>query len=290
MTQQPYSAAPPHDTSLPIGIFDSGVGGLTVLSALLRRLPGERFCYLGDTARLPYGTKGTETIVRYSLQASAKLVERRIKCLVVACNTASAAALPQLQQAYPHIPVIGVVEPGAAAACAASTSGNILVLATESTIRGGAYVRAIKARRPEANVTGIACSLFVALAEEGWMQGQVAEAIAARYLEPVLRLEQGPDCAVLACTHFPPLAGAFQAILGNDVRLVDSAATTAEAVAAELARLGLLRPVGASAPDAAALRAGLHFLTTDAPERFARAGSLFLGFDLAPEELELVTL
>lgn len=289
---------------LPIGIFDSGVGGLTVLAALRARLPGERFRYLGDTARLPYGTKSGATIVRYALRATAKLVERRIKLLVVACNTATAAALPDIKNAYPDLPVIGVVEPGAAAACKASRNGNILVLATESTIRGQAYVRAIKALRPEADVAGIACSLFVSLAEEGWVTGPVAEAIAARYLASYVPSScephdakdgfssKRPDCVVLGCTHFPPLAPAIQAVLGENVRLVDSADTTAEAVAEKLRQLDLLRAVSGQDTKARQRRGaeGLSLLTTDAPERFARVGGLFLGMPFDASLVELVAL
>ena len=274
--------------ALPIGLFDSGVGGLTVFSALRAKLPKERLIYLGDTARLPYGTKGPDTIVRYALQATEKLVERDIKLLVVACNTATAVALPALQKAYSHLPVIGVVEPGSRAACAASKSGRILVLATESTIRGQAYTEAIHALRPDAEVTGIPCSLFVAMAEEGWMSGPIIESVAARYLEPVLAIgqERRPDCVVLGCTHFPPLAPAIRAILGEGAAMVDSAATTAEAVERELARLCLLRPeeaAGMAPPD-------LCFLTTDAPERFARVGAFFIGQPIPKESLELVVL
>jgi glutamate racemase len=259
------------------------VGGLTVFSALRRRLPGEDLLYLGDTARLPYGTKGSETIIRYALQATEKLVERRIKLLVVACNTATAIALPALQEAYAHLPVIGVVEPGAQAACEASRTGRILVLGTESTIRNQAYTRAIQALRPEARVTGISCSLFVSLAEEGWMDGPVMEAAAARYLAPVLGLPPAtrPDCLVLACTHFPPLAPAIRAVLSFPLAVVDSAETTARAVESRLAGQGLFNP---------APRNVFHFLTTDAPERFARVAGYFLSGPLAPESLELVVL
>ena len=292
------------EASLPIGIFDSGVGGLTVLAALRRRLPQESYCYLGDTARLPYGTKSTGTILRYSLQTTEKLVERRIKLLVVACNTATAAALPELQRTYSPLPVIGVIEPGAHAACKAVQPGNgsegkdIIVLGTESTIRGGAYTRAIQAINPGANVTGIACSLFVSLAEEGWMTGPIAEGIASRYLSPILG-DQGkprakPGCIVLGCTHFPPLAPAIAAVAGKDVIMVDSAETTAEAVQAELDRLGLLRsalePQAGQNNSTAVCSDKLHFLTTDAPERFARVGSLFLGETIDPGKLDLVTL
>lgn len=285
------TATTQHDATadLPIGLFDSGMGGLTVLSALHERLPREHLIYLGDTARLPYGTKGPDTIARYSLQATEKLVERNIKLLVVACNTATAVALPALQKAYAHLPVIGVVEPGSRAACAASASGRILVLATESTIHGQAYTKAIQAIRPDAEVMGIPCSLFVSMAEEGWMQGPIIEAVAARYLEPVLQLpkEERPDCVVLGCTHFPPLAPAIKAVLQDSAVTVDSAATTAEAVEQELTRLGLLR----AAPDSPASGgAGIHFLTTDAPERFARVAPFFTGSPIPQECLELVVL
>ena len=285
-------------TQLPIGLFDSGVGGLTVLAALRKRLPQEHFCYLGDTARLPYGTKSTGTIVRYSLQATEKLVERRIKLLVVACNTATAAALPELRKAYAPLPVVGVIEPGAKAACAVingkPNGGNVIVMATESTIHGAAYTKAIHALKPDATVTGVPCSLFVSLAEEGWMDGPIAEGIARRYLAPAIAASR-PDCIVLGCTHFPPLAQAIAAVAGKDVVLVDSAATTAEAVEQKLKHRGLLRPL--NQPDASCSNnrreetpSRLHFLTTDAPERFARVGSLFLGMAINPEQLELVTL
>jgi glutamate racemase len=279
----PRRPRPSSRASLPIGLFDSGVGGLTVFSALRRRLPGEDLLYLGDTARLPYGTKGEETIVRYALQATEKLVERRIKLLVVACNTATAVALPALQAAYAGLPVIGVVEPGARAACEASVSGRILVLGTESTIRGQAYTRAIQALRPQARVTGIACSLFVSLAEEGWMDGPVMEAAAARYLAPILDLPAAarPDCLVLACTHFPPLAPAIRSVLSFPLAVVDSAETTAKAVQARLAAQDLFNP---------SPRSLFHFMTTDAPERFARVAGYFLSDPRLPEPPELVAL
>jgi glutamate racemase len=259
------------------------VGGLTVFSALSRRLPDEDLLYLGDTARLPYGTKGQETIIRYALQATEKLVERRIKLLVVACNTATAAALPVLEAAYAHLPVIGVIEPGARAACEVSRTGRILVLGTESTIRNQAYARAILALRPQARVTGIPCSLFVALAEEGWLNGPVVEETAARYLAPILALppEDRPDCIVLGCTHFPLLAPAIRAAFPFPLDMVDSAETTARAVQNRLTASGLLNP---------APRRLRRFLTTDAPDRFARVGGYFLAEPIPRESLELVTL
>jgi glutamate racemase len=305
---------------LPIGIFDSGVGGLTVLAALRRRLPDECYCYLCDTARLPYGTKSTGTIVRYSLQATEKLVERRIKLLVIACNTATAAALPELRKAYSPLPIVGVVDPGARAACEAlngKDDGAILVLGTESTINGQAYTRAIHVLRPKARVIGVPCSLFVPLAEEGWMTGSVVTGIAERYLAPVLEnlgakgqehgaagrrrtmgrgaaaLGAGPDCVVLGCTHFPPLAPAIAAVVGVEVPMVDSAATTAEAVEEELHLRNLFQPADGNETEGAEGKGrerDLRFLTTDAPERFIRVGSLFLGEEIDPALLELVTL
>ena len=167
------------NNNLPIGLFDSGVGGLTVLAAMRRRLPGESVLYLGDTARLPYGAKSPATIRRYALQCAEQLVGRGIKMLVVACNTASAVALPVLMGTFTLLPVLGVVEPGAAAGCLASASGRIAVIGTKSTIEGGAYQRAILALRPEAEITALPCPLFVPLAEEGLVSGPITEAVAA---------------------------------------------------------------------------------------------------------------
>ncbi|MCC7461114.1 MAG: glutamate racemase [Gammaproteobacteria bacterium] len=266
----------------PIGVFDSGVGGLTVLRALAATLPGEAYLYLGDTARLPYGTKSPATVLRYALQAADALVERGIKCLVVACNTASAAALATMRARYPGVPVIGVIGPGAAAACASSASGRIAVLATEGTVRGGAYQRAIAELRPAAQVTALACPLFVALAEEGWVDGPVVAATVERYLEP-LRHEPAarPDTLVLGCTHFPVLRRAIAAGIGPGVTLVDSAATTACVTAAELAALGLCAAGG---------EARFTFLATDGAERFARVGGTFLGRPIDVDDVVLVDL
>lgn len=269
---------------LPIGVFDSGVGGLTVLRALRAALPGERFIYLGDTARLPYGTKSGETVTRYAEQAARVLVGRGIKLLVVACNTASAVALGHLAEVFAPLPVVGVIEPGAAAACAASRSGQIAVVATEGTVRGGAYERAIRALRPDAAVVSVPCQLFVALAEEGWVEGPIAEAVARRYLAAVMDARPELDCLVLGCTHFPVLRRAIAAAAGPRVALVDSAETTAEVVAACLLRSGLR---AAHRPPGPGL---VHFLATDAPARFVRVGAVFLGEAIAPADVELVDL
>jgi glutamate racemase len=269
----------------PIGVFDSGVGGLTVLRALREALPAESFIYLGDTARLPYGTKSPHTVVRYALQAADVLVARHIKCLVVACNTASAAALHAMRERYERLPVIGVIEPGARAACAASKSGRILVLATESTVRGGAYQQAIARLRPGSRVSALACGLFVALAEEGWTEGPIAAQVALRYLEPLrANPDDRVDTLVLGCTHFPVLRPVIAAAAGPGVQIVDSAATTAATVRTALAQLALLQP----APPAAGAGARMRFLATDGVERFATVGGRFLGTALGPGDVELV--
>ncbi|MBC8072469.1 MAG: glutamate racemase [Deltaproteobacteria bacterium] len=268
-------------TRLPIGVFDSGVGGLTVLRALRAALPGESFLYLGDTARLPYGTKSPGTISRYALQAARVLVDRGIDSLVIACNTASAVALEDVRAAFPDLDVTGVVEPGAAAACQSSSGGAIAVIGTESTIRGGAYAQAIARLRPDARVTGLACPLFVALAEEGWTEGPIPEAVAREYLTPIM---DGIDTLVLGCTHFPLLAGPIAATVGEAVTIVDSAATTAERVRAALQRRGF-----ADSP-ADASRSTICLMATDGRERFARVGSRFLGVELQVDAVELVDL
>jgi glutamate racemase len=268
----------------PIGVFDSGVGGLTVLSALQRALPREHFIYLGDTARLPYGTKSPATVSRYAVQAARVLVERGVKALVIACNTASAVALEELRRAYAPLPVFGVVEPGAAAACLASRSGRIAVIATESTVRGGAYQRAILARRGDARVLARPCPLLVSLAEEGWIAGDVPERVVAAYLGAWLHEAAHPDCLLLGCTHFPILAPLLQRVAGADFELVDSAATTAQAVAHALDEAGLRR----SLSSAAAPRRQL--LATDGRERFARVGRHFLGEVLQASAVEIVDL
>src|SRR5690606_28414806 len=208
---------------LPIGVFDSGVGGLTVLRAIRAALPSESAIYLGDTARVPYGTKSRDSVLRYSLNASSQLVRRGIKLLVVACNTASALSLPEIRRHLAPLPVIGVVEPGAEAAVAASSGQRHLVLATEATVSRRAYTRAIQLLAPAAVVEERACSLFVALAEEGWTDGGVAAAAAAEYLGEVAARAEGkrPDSVILGCTHFPLLAGVIREVLGPRPSIVD---------------------------------------------------------------------
>lgn len=268
--------------ALPIGVFDSGVGGLTVLRALRQRLPNEQFIYLGDTARLPYGTKSGDSVLRYSIQAAEFLVEQGIKYLVIACNTASSVAVEPLRERFAPMPVIGVIEPGSIAGCAASQSGHIAVLATEGTVRGGAYQRAIARLQPNAQVKAQACSLFVALAEEGWTDGAIAEAIAHRYVDELFRDDPRIDTLLLGCTHFPVLASALRAVIGSTITIVDSAETTAQAVQAELIDRGLSNASGPATPPI--------LQATDSPERFARVGSRFLGEAFDASRVELVDL
>ncbi|MFW2391051.1 MAG: glutamate racemase [Methyloceanibacter sp.] len=267
----------------PIGVFDSGMGGLTVLRALAARLPHERFVYLGDTARLPYGTKSAETVQAYALQATQLLVGEGVKMVVIACNTASAVALAVLQESWDPVPVIGVIEPGAAAGVAATKNKRIAVLATESTVQGRAYARAIQRLMADADVVQQPCQVFVALAEEGWAETPATLATAKHYLEPLFDGDDAPDTLVLGCTHFPVLANAIRRTVGTNIALVDSAETTAAAVADALedADAASAGPAG---------NASIRFFATDSPERFARVGAIFLGREIAVDDVELVDL
>ena len=249
-----------------IGIFDSGVGGLTVLREIMSSLPQEDTLYFGDTARVPYGTKSPETVTRYACEIASFLVKREIKLLVVACNTASAVALPALKRLL-TIPVVGVIEPGARRATLVTRSGKIGVIGTAGTIRSSAYTRAIKRLKPEAEVLTRACPLFVPLAEEGWTDNQVARLTAQTYLQELK--DSGVDTLVLGCTHYPLLKPLIADIMGPEVMLVDSAEETARTVAAILAEKGLLRP--------SAEKGNHTYFVTDIPAGFVRVGNRFLG-------------
>ncbi|MGD9763942.1 MAG: glutamate racemase [Candidatus Binatia bacterium] len=248
-----------------IGIFDSGIGGLTVLRALNRLLPNEALIYLGDTGRTPYGSKSADVVRRYSFENSGFLVEKGIKLLVVACNTSSAIALEQLQRDL-EVPVVGVIEPGAQAAARATRKRKIGVIGTEATIRSGAYTRALRQLRDDVEIYTRACPLFVPLAEEGWTDNEVAARAAAAYLTSLA--QSGIDTLILGCTHYPLLKGVIRTTMGNGVRLVDSGAATAAVVRDLLEERGLLRT---------ARGAGVSFFVTDAPERFMKVGARFLG-------------
>lgn len=271
---------------LPIGVFDSGVGGLTVLSAIHQRLPNENLIYLGDTARVPYGTKSPESIKRYASQAADTLIQRNVKALVIACNTASAVSLELLQQQHPNIPIIGVIEPGAEVGCQTSRTGHIAVIATESTIYGQAYHQAITRIRPEAEIVGKACSLFVSLAEEGWTEGDLLQQIIRRYLNELFdeakERNLSIDTMVLGCTHFPVLKNAIAAVVGNSIQLVDSALTTSESLKSYLAKTDL--------ENGNTKRGEITFLVTDGRERFSRVAKTFFGHSVDISAIELVDI
>ncbi len=261
-----------------IGIFDSGIGGLTVLSELIRVLPEENTIYLGDKARVPYGIRSPETVTRYSFENTRFLLSQEIKMLVVACNTASAISLDAVKSEFP-LPVIGVLEPGARAAAAATRSGRIGVIGTEATIASGAYERAIRAMLPRAEVTSIACPLFVPLAEEGWVDNDVAELVAGRYLSPFRGT--GIDTLVLGCTHYPLLKPVISKIMGSDITLIDSATETAAEVRSVLEKLNWKK----AGSDEGVVR---RYFVTDTPARFEKVGKLFLGEgSLAAEQVKV---
>jgi glutamate racemase len=219
----------------PIGVFDSGVGGLTVVREVRRHLPGEDVVYLGDTARVPYGSKSPRTVERYSLACQQFLLERHVKLVLIACNTASANALPALEAASP-VPVIGAVAPGAASALAATRNHHLGVIGTLGTVRSGAYERALSARAPGATITTLACPLLVPLAEEGWTDDAIAAAVARRYLEALFVRDPDIDTVVLGCTHYPLLRGVISRtadeLAGRSIAIVDSASAMAAAAAA----------------------------------------------------------
>jgi glutamate racemase len=266
----------------PIGVFDSGMGGLTVLQALKTLLPSEHYIYLGDTARLPYGTKSAETITSYALRAAELIQKHQIKLLVVACNTASSVALPALQAQLSPIPVIGVVTPGAKAAVMTSQSRHIGVLATESTVRFNAYTQAVQLIDPLAKISQWPCSFLVPLVEEGWIEGPLVEQILTKLLAPCLaEIQQSNiDTILLGCTHFPILKAPLQTVLGEKITLVDSALTTAEAVKVELAARNLLK--NTAEPGA------FRIMATDKLTRFSQVAAVFMGED-ADKEVEWVS-
>jgi glutamate racemase len=258
----------------PLGVFDSGIGGLTVARAMFERLPRESVIYFGDTARVPYGPKSPETVRRYSDEILAYLVGRGVKAVVVACNTSTAQALDHLR-AHAAVPVIGVIEPGARAAVRASRSGKIGVIGTAGTIASGAYERAIKALRSDATVYARACPLFVPLVEEGWFDHPATELIAREYLEPLKRA--GVDVLVLGCTHYPLLKALLARVIGPDVALIDSGEATADAVRQEVEQRGLAAPPSSDPTH--------RFVVSDDEPHFRRVGARFLGEKLQHVEV-----
>jgi len=252
-------------SSAPIGVFDSGLGGLTVAHEIMRQLPAESLIYFGDTARVPYGPKSPDTVRRYSREISAFLIEQGVKAIVVACNTATAHALPALRDEL-DVPVIGVVEPGARAAVRATRTGHIGVIGTAGTIRSQAYVRAIHAENPDVRVTALACPLFVPIVEEGWTNHEATHLIAEEYLAPFVK--DPIDTLVLGCTHYPLLKSVIGEIIGRSVRLIDSAEETA---------LDARRMLAANDLAAADGDAGYRFIASDDPQQFLTLGRRFLG-------------
>lgn len=264
----------------PIGVFDSGLGGLTVARAIRSVLPNENLLYLGDTARVPYGTRSSRTIMRYARVCARHLAKDNIKVLVVACNTVSAVALDMLRVEL-DVPVLGVIVPGATAGVAATKSGKLGVIATRGTIGSGAYVRAVAAIDPRVEVVPQPAPLFVPLAEEGWITGDVPREVARKYLEPLGAA--GIDALVLGCTHYPLLRDVIQEV-GNDVCGALQIADSADATAEELARLLGERDLAHEGPGSLAIR------VTDQPARFSEVAGRFLGDDVEQLEVRQVDL
>jgi glutamate racemase len=268
-------------SELPIGIFDSGIGGLTVLRQIRRHLPEENLIYLGDTARVPYGTKSPATVVRFACEDTQFLVGQNVKAVVVACNTASAWALEALEKRF-DVPVFGVIVPGACAALEKTRCNRIGVIGTNATIRSQAYERVIAGRNLKAQVFAQACPLLVPLVEEGWIGHDVTRAVLREYLEPLLR--RGIDTLVLGCTHYPLLKRAIRDVAGSEVALVDSAESCARFVLGHLKQLGLLRAT-------AGREGSVRSYVTDETEHFTKLASRFVGSPIPPaEKVELAGL
>ncbi|MFY7698093.1 MAG: glutamate racemase [Legionella sp.] len=265
-----------YNSQLSVGVFDSGMGGLTVLRALRVALPKESFIYLGDTARLPYGTKSSHTVRQYAVQMAKILLERQIKALVIACNTATTAALPYLQAMTPDIPVIGVVCPGAASAVAATQNKRISVFATETTIASQAYQQLILREIPDASISVRPCSLLVALAEEGMVNNDVATAAVKHYISKITN----EDTLLLGCTHFPVFKPLLSRLLPPEITIVDSAEATANTLRIILEQKNLLETNHSSIET--------RYLVTDSVERFRVVGEIFLGQSLAGSDIELI--
>ena len=254
----------------PIGVFDSGIGGLTVARALMRHLPHENILYFGDTARVPYGVKSADTIIQYAIQIADFLLERQVKLLIVACNTMAAVAANAIRARSP-VPVLDVIEVGAQVAAQSTRNRRVGVIGTLTTVGSGAYDLAIHGHDPAIAIHSQACPLFVPLVEEGWLEHPVTLLTAQEYLAPVLA--QGIDTLVLGCTHYPLLRPLLEKVVGSDVRLVDSAQAIAVHTANHLAGLGLLNPGAGPAAH--------QFCVTDVPQRFQAVGERFLGHPLA---------
>ena len=255
-----------------IGVFDSGIVGLTVLKALQSRYPHESYIYIGDTARLPYGTKSPETVIRYAETLTKAILNHNVKAIVVACNTASTHALPFVQKIAGNIPVLGMIEPAAKAALSKTRNNHIGVLATFGTVRSGIYETTLKKVSPDIQVSSQACQVLVALAEEGWTSDRIAKDVLRKYLEPLFNRQNRPDTLILGCTHFPLFENAIAEILGQDVALINSG----EAAAQELS-IETQQGVG-----------DCRFFSTDDPARFAKNAAKFFGRELSEDDVGLI--
>ncbi len=265
-------------SKLPIGVFDSGMGGLTVLRELVTLFPNESFIYLGDTARLPYGTKSENTVREYSLAMTKILYESGVKMLVIACNTATASALPFLQDKFPMLPIVGVISSGAYAANLATKNKKILLLATETTIHSKAYHEVLLSLSPDIQIQAQSCGLLVALAEEGCVNDSISNAVIKKYLSP--HLESHFDTVILGCTHFPIFSREIKQFIGRDVTIINSAYETAKVVETQLKALSL--------ESQSEQYRSIQFCVTDSPERFLRVSRVFLDFEIKMSEINLI--
>jgi len=257
---------PVNKREIPVGIFDSGIGGLTVLKQILLQLPDESTIYLGDTARVPYGIRSPETVARYSFESAQFLFSKGIKILVVACNTVSSVSLESIKKIV-SVPVVGVIEPGAKAAVSSTKNKRVGVIGTDATIQSESYTRAIKRIDDSVEVFGLPCPLFVPLVEEGWTEGKITEMTAERYLKNIK--DKDIDTLVLGCTHYPLLKDVLSKIMGGKVRLIDSAIETAREIKVILGNFSLLKEDSCNV-----IR---RFYVTDSPQRFISVGERFLG-------------
>ncbi len=275
-----------HLNSLPIGVFDSGVGGLTVLKQLKKILPNESFIYVGDLARLPYGKKSNEAILEYTKNACNFLISEGVKCIVIACNTAASISLHFFESQKLDIPIIGVVKPGAETAAVSTVNKNVTVLATEATIRSGIYVEQILKIDPLINIQSISCPLLVSLAEEGWANDYITQETIKRYLEPVLSSKinsKTPDCILLGCTHFPILLEDFHTILPSSMKIVCSAESTAQSVKSILKKMNLQSSETKNVPSN-------RFIVTDNEIRFSKIAKIFINKTIKSHDIKRIKL
>lgn len=264
-----------------IGVFDSGVGGLTVLSALKKRIGSADFVYFGDTARLPYGMKSKESVLQYSIEAVNFLISKNVDLIVVACNTATSISLSALQEKYTHTPIIGVIDSGAKAAVESSMNGRIAVIATRNTISMNAYEDTIQKLGSKTNIISKACPLLVPLAEEGWLSGNIAKNIIEEYITPLLKefSPHKPDCLVLGCTHFPFFRDVIAEVIGPDIKIVDSAESTSLYIHEKyFSDTNMCEP------------AVVEYYVTDSPGQFIKTGNMLLNDEIIPDNVKFVPI